>query len=1214
MPICSLNTFVIATGTPTIGGANNIEIGGSLIQSNGASTTTTLNVTNTGTTTISGPVYMTDHPTAVDNQTLAVNVDYSAGATTIGGAIQDRTPTSFAGSVGSFVKSGLGTLTLSGANTYTGATNIQDGTLQLTGSLSSATALNLGTASSSGKLILGGAAGAVNQTVARLTTTGLGVNTVVGGNASVSTLTVNSSTNDTFAGMLGGSAANEDNLAFTKAGIGTLTLSGYNTYSGATAINGGKLIVTGNLINSDLTLTSGALDGANSLIKSVTVASNAANTVANGNGGTGSLTITNGLSFNGSAALALTTSDAAKYNPAVAVYGALTTTGAGSLSLTVNSTDSGWASGTYNLITYGSLGGSGFSAFPSSAAVVVTPGLTARQTKTLTNNATYNQIQLIISGDNPVWSGAVNGNWDYSTNNWWLPTQAQATAFLANDKVTFDNTGANTTISISAADVNPDRVDFNSGAYVINGPYGITGGGSVYINAGATATLASPNSYGGGTTVTDGTLNINSNTALGTGALTIAGSGLSTLDNTSGSAVALTTANPQNWNGDFAFTGTNDLNLGTGAVTMSASRIVTTNGTATLTVGSPIGGTGGLTKAGTGTLALAGANTYNGRTTISQGVLDVTGSITTATNLAGATVIVGNTVSQNAVMKISGGSVTANTSDGQFTSSLLVGSVAGAAGSIKLSSGSLTTNQQFGLGAGTGAYSALTQTGGTITSGSWFVVGFNSDVAVLNQSTGSITLNSNRMTIGAGGGASNGLYNLSGTGSFTATSGSGGIYVGENGTGTLNVSGSATLNIATNGVRIAPNNGSTGTVNLLGGTITTNAVSQGTGTGTFNFNGGTLKANSANASFLTGLTNAYVYSGGAVIDDGGNAVTIGQSLLAPPSSGVSASGLTVSGGGFIDTPIVQISGDGTGAAAVATIDSAGNLTGITMTNPGVNYTYAPTFTLLGGGIGNTGEIGGTASLVTNVGGGLTKQGAGALTLTGTSTYTGATSVNAGTLILSGAGDINGSSGITINGAGAKFVQVSATPSTPAITLTQGTLDGTGTVGAVTIGAGTGGIVTNGVGVSGTLTTGNLTFNGAGALALRPLGGANTATAPLAVSGTLTTPGVAGTITVDAVTVSPFVNGSTYNLISYSSSFSGNLSDFILGNTFTPREKLSSFVLNGNNIALAYAGDSVKWTGGDNGNWVIGAAGREQELEAGHRAHHDRLHEPGSRCV
>ena len=49
-------------------------------------------------------------------------------------------------------------------------------------------------------------------------------------------------------------------------------------------------------------------------------------------------------------------------------------------------------------------------------------------------------------------------------------------------------------------------------------------------------------------------------------------------------------------------------------------------------------------------------------------------------------------------------------------------------------------------------------------------------------------------------------------------------------------------------------------------------------------------------------------------------------------------------------------------------------------------------------------------------------GSGAVTFSGTNTYTGSTTINAGTLALAGTGALSGTSSITVNGAGAKFVQ------------------------------------------------------------------------------------------------------------------------------------------------------------------------------------------------
>ena len=141
-----------------------------------------------------------------------------------------------------------------------------------------------------------------------------------------------------------------------------------------------------------------------------------------------------------------------------------------------------------------------------------------------------------------------------------------------------------------------------------------------------TTKLSGANSFhgtnGGGVNLNSGTLALNNTAAFNNvGNLNIAGGTLDAL------VSGVTSSNPiQTWSGDFAFTGTQNLNLGTGAVTLSgATRQVTVNGS-NLTVGGVIadGGSGfGLTKAGTGTLTLNGVSTYSGPTTISNGTLIV---------------------------------------------------------------------------------------------------------------------------------------------------------------------------------------------------------------------------------------------------------------------------------------------------------------------------------------------------------------------------------------------------------------------------------------------------------------------------------------------------------------------------------------------------------------------------------------------------------------
>ena len=220
-------------------------------------------------------------------------------------------------------------------------------------------------------------------------------------------------------------------------------------------------------------------------------------------------------------------------------------------------------------------------------------------------------------------------------------------------------------------------------------------------------------------------------------------------------------------------------------------------------------------------------------------------------------------------------------------------------------------------------------------------------------------------------------------------------------------------------------------------------------------------------------------------------------------------------------------------------------------------------------------------------GAVTVAGAGTVNITsagGISTYTGRTTVAAGTLLMSGGGNINTSSGLTIDGPTARYVHTSSVASTLPVTLTSGTLDGTGSVGAVTVGNGFGGVVTNGNGGTGSLTLSSLSFSGVGTATVNSGGSAG-----LVVTGALATSGVDGQVTINAA--GTFVTG-TNNLISYGSFASADINDFTLGTvTGASPRAARSLVLNGNNVALALgASESVVWSGTGSGLWQTGVTG------------------------
>ncbi len=180
----------------------------------------------------------------------------------------------------------------------------------------------------------------------------------------------------------------------------------------------------------------------------------------------------------------------------------------------------------------------------------------------------------------------------------------------------FAYAGAGNNLNLGTGPVTPNasrQINVSANTLTVGG---VIGGGAIALTktGNGTLILSGANTFSGGTTLSAGQLNLNNggsssaNSAIGTGTFTINGG---TIDNTSGSDVTLLPNNAQTWAGSFTYAGSipNNLNLGTGAVTLTATPTVTVNA-GTLTCGGRDQWPFGITKAGAGTLALADANTY----------------------------------------------------------------------------------------------------------------------------------------------------------------------------------------------------------------------------------------------------------------------------------------------------------------------------------------------------------------------------------------------------------------------------------------------------------------------------------------------------------------------------------------------------------------------------------------------------------------------------
>ena len=181
------------------------------------------------------------------NSITTLTVDGGSTGGILSGAISNNP--SDATKVLALTKSGTGTLTLSGSNTFTGLTLLDNGSLVLIhanalqkSTLDHRASGTLGFGSASATYTLGGLTGTRDIALTNNAATPAAIALKVGNN--------NSST--TYAGILSGSGS------LVHVGTGTLILSGANTYSGGTTVSAGTLWVNGTTGSGNVAVAAGA--------------------------------------------------------------------------------------------------------------------------------------------------------------------------------------------------------------------------------------------------------------------------------------------------------------------------------------------------------------------------------------------------------------------------------------------------------------------------------------------------------------------------------------------------------------------------------------------------------------------------------------------------------------------------------------------------------------------------------------------------------------------------------------------------------------------------------------------------------------------------------------------------------------------------------------------------------------------------------------------
>lgn len=910
--------------------------------------------------------------------------------------------------------------------------------------------------------------------------------------------------NTTFSGSIIDGSTNNNVVAVVKTGAGTQTLTGTNSYSGGTSISSGALAFpsNSNLGSGTITLNGGTLRytgsegfggsfGNSNTVWTNVIASTGGGTLSTASGatwqigsnvlsGSGSIGLSGGLfviygtnshtgnlivtgnilelavanalsssniSVNSGGELAIdaTTTNAITLNGGTLSPNNAAQTSSGAITLGANggtiALRNWWSTGTVQtLYLNGVVSGSGSLSVTSggtlsignnnsySGGTVISGGSTVKTTR----GSAFGSGTVTLSG------GTINGGATFGN------------AFVVTAGTTntvFSDTATSSSINLSGPISGSGTFFLNQGsgshiAYLSGDNSGMTGTMQVGLTQGGNSSRVYLNSYLAGSSSAlwlPGNLGLNASNTLQTPYQFGALSGASNLFNNTAGSVFIEVGGR---NGSSTYSG-----------------VINEFGGGTLT----------LTKVGTGTQTLAGANIYTGQTILSNGVLSL--GIAETAGISGP---MGKNTNARAIV-FNGGTLQYSSANSYDYSSRF----------------SQDPGQQYSVdnnGQNITWSTALTSPGGSLSktgAGTLTLAASNSFTGSTTINAGSILLSSSNSLFGSAvilntanalrfnnGISVFNLDGISGSGvlGLTNNTASTGIQlilspdVGESlnyagtlgGAGSLTVSGSGTqilsgVNLQTGGTMVT-----SGTLALgIGGTLAaTNAPITVAG-GSINL-GGQSVTNSSLVVTSGSIGNGTMTAGSYSISSG----MVAAVLAGSASLTQSGSGTTVLSGANIYTGTTTLS---SGVLNVAGTESAGfsgplgrnTNSGAILFNGGTlqysssnQFDYSSRFSTATGqrySVHNNGQNIIWATPLTSFAGSLTKSGDGTLTLSATNTYTGTTTLSGGALLISGT-----TTASTINTASGTVLRISGSAGS---VNASGTIGGTGSAGAVNLNQG-----------------------------------------------------------------------------------------------------------------------------------------------------------------